>query len=109
MVYQGSVGADDVNVPTQNCHHVSYRYQGLWGGGSGGAPSSRFIFVESVTIFSPLLDYLMLSIRSVLLALCLTIFVSAQRCDNGPCALGCCNEEGWCGFGPDCEPATPPA
>ena len=45
----------------------------------------------------------MIFVRSFLLALCLTSFTLAQRCDNGPCALGCCNEEGWCGFGPDCE------
>jgi hypothetical protein len=46
----------------------------------------------------------MLLVRSLLAFSFALGFVLAadDRCDNGPCKVGCCNDEGWCGFGPDC-------
>jgi hypothetical protein len=45
-----------------------------------------------------------------LMRVLLAIFILAiqgqaqdNRCDNGPCKIGCCNEFGWCGFGPKCK------
>jgi hypothetical protein len=40
---------------------------------------------------------------SVFLFFALLISAQDNRCDNGPCKIGCCNEFGWCGFGPKCK------
>ena len=45
----------------------------------------------------------MLPVQFLLIALSYAFLCLAQRCDTGPCANGCCNSNGWCGFGPNCE------
>ncbi|KAH5292828.1 hypothetical protein HBI11_188100 [Parastagonospora nodorum] len=43
----------------------------------------------------------MLLVRFLLITLSCAFLCLAQRCDTGPCANGCCNSNGWCGFGPN--------
>ncbi|KAH4924798.1 hypothetical protein HBI70_096700 [Parastagonospora nodorum] len=43
----------------------------------------------------------MLPVQFLLIALSYAFLCLAQRCDTGPCANGCCNSNGWCGFGPN--------
>lgn len=47
-----------------------------------------------------------MALMRVLLAIFLLAILSQaqdNRCDNGSCKIGCCNEFGWCGFGPKCK------
>lgn len=62
---------------------------------------------ESRIITMSSLRYLLTLIVPLLLALaCLT---AAQDCSaSNPCKDGCCNEFGFCGYGPDCKSSIPP-